>query len=121
MFSLRAQKYPHSLITIYSHSFNAGTHTFRCVRKTPDLQKLQRSTRPLVQRRWLAEKFKLYQVHHDSKTLKQFFPSLYEEYFAVWPPTPTAEDISAVKGNLARAVAQVQSVEEHVRTFELPE
>ena len=75
------------------------------------------STRPVDQRKWLVEKFPLYQRHHDSKTLKQFFPALYEEYFALWPPTPTTEAIAAVDGDIAAATAGVYKTEANVRTL----
>ena len=79
------------------------------------------STRPADQKRWLVEKFVLYKRHHDSKTLKQFFPALYEEYFTLWPPTPTAEAIAAADNDIAAATAMVYKTEANVRTFDLLE
>ena len=66
------------------------------------------------------EKFALYKVHHDAKTLRQFFSSLYEDYFVLWPPTPTPEGIEAANGNMAVAVATVRKDEQNVRDFEFP-
>ena len=74
---------------------------------------------PTDQKKWLKEKYTLFKVHHDAKTLGQFFPRLHEEYFAQWPPTPTAEDIEAVDGDTAIATARVWKAEEIVRGFEL--
>jgi len=78
----------------------------------------QSSTRPIDQKKWLAEKFELYKEHHNNKTLGQFFPPLYEEYFSSWPPAPTAQDIGAANGNIAVAISAIRKVEEHVRDFE---
>lgn len=64
------------------------------------------------------EKYELYREHHEAKTLTIFFPSLYEEYFALWPPTPTAEEIEAEQGNVAVATVIAQKAEEAVRGFE---
>lgn len=47
-----------------------------------------------------------------------FFPSLYEEYHTLWPPTPTAENTQAAGGNAAVALAQVQKAAERVHYFE---
>ncbi|KAF9785373.1 hypothetical protein BJ322DRAFT_1020909 [Thelephora terrestris] len=71
------------------------------------------STCPPDQKEWLVEKFELYKEHHDKKTLGQFFPPLYEEYFARWPPTPTDEELEAAGGKTATAVAGVRTLEEH--------
>lgn len=60
-------------------------------------------------------KYELYKAHHASKTLGVFFPSLYEEYFSHWPPTPTAEDVEAAGGKSAVAIVAVQKAEETVR------
>ena len=79
----------------------------------------QPSARPTDQKEWLAAKFELYRKHHDSKTLGQFFPPLYEEYFSYWPPTPTELDIGAAAGNTANATAKVRKEEEHVSDFKL--
>lgn len=62
-----------------------------------------------------------YKKHHDAKTLGQFFPRLYEDYFALWPPTPTPEVLEAMKNDMNVAVAKVQSDEETVRDFDLTE
>ena len=64
------------------------------------------------------EKFELYKEHHEAKTLTVFFPSLYEEYFGHWPPTPTAEEIEAENGNVAVATVAAQKAEEVVSGFE---
>jgi hypothetical protein len=74
----------------------------------------QPSTRPLDQKMWLVEKFKLYKNHHDARTLGQFFPPLYEEYCTIWVPVPTAEQIEAAGGKVAAATAGVRKDEEHV-------
>jgi len=87
----------------------------------PDPSRSQQSTRPPGQKKWLVEKFELYKKHHATKTLTQFFPSLYEEYFLSWPPTPTEEDIKAAKGNAAVALVKVQQEEQKVRDFNSPE
>lgn len=65
------------------------------------------------------EKFELYKEHHDKKTLGQFFPPLYEEYFSRWPPTPTEEQSEAAGGKPAIAIAAARTAEEHVRDFGL--
>lgn len=65
------------------------------------------------------EKYDLYLVHHDNKTLGQFFPPLYEEYFTQWPPTPSAEVVKAAK-DITIATAQARTKEENVRDFDLP-
>jgi hypothetical protein len=62
-----------------------------------------------------VEKFELYKEHHDKKTLGQFFPPLYEEYFARWPLVVPAEEIEAAGGNTAIAMSKVRTVEERVR------
>lgn len=67
------------------------------------------------------ERFKLYQKHHEEKTLGQFFPPLYAEYFALWPIAPTADDIRGASGNIAVATAKLRNLEEHVRGFDIPE
>jgi hypothetical protein len=59
-------------------------------------------------------KFELYRKHHAAKTLSQFWPSLYEEYFSEWLPTPTAQDIEAVAGNAAVAITGIQKIEQIV-------
>ena len=56
---------------------------------------------------WLKAKYELYKDHHANKTLPWFFPSLYEEYFTVWPPTPTMQDVEATGGDTAVATAGV--------------
>jgi len=56
--------------------------------------------------------------HQANKTLGQFFPPLYEEYFSKWPPTPTKEEISEAAGVVAIAAATVRQVEEYVRGFD---
>ena len=69
---------------------------------------------------WLAEKYLIYRHHHDSRTLKQFFPSFYKEYFDLWPPTPTAEAIAAEGGEITKATVKVQQAEERVGGFARP-
>lgn len=64
-------------------------------------------------------KFKLYKQHQSSKTLGQFYPPLYEEYFAKWPPIATMQDVEDAKGNYTTAIARVRGNEEHVRDLEL--
>ena len=59
-------------------------------------------------------KFELYKKHHAAKTLGQFWPSLYEEYFSKWPPTPTAQDVEAVASKAAVAIAGIQKIEQIV-------
>ena len=76
---------------------------------------IQASTRPLDQKVWLVDKFEIYKEHHDKKTLGQFFPPLYEEYFLKWPFTVTEEEVSAAGGKTATAIAKVRSIEENVR------
>ena len=82
-----------------------------------DSSYFQASTRPIDQKEWLVAKFEPYKEHHDRKTLGQFFPPLYEEYFSRWPLTPTDERIEAVGGKAA--VAEARTVEEHVRDLTL--
>ena len=62
-------------------------------------------------------KFKLFKEHHDRKTLTLFFPALYEEYFAIWPPTPTEKDIATVRGVMETATATAQANEQLVSDF----
>lgn len=64
---------------------------------------------------WLVEKFELFKERHDQKTLGQFFPPLYEEYFLKWPLALTEEDVNAAGGKTATATANVRSLEENVR------
>jgi len=52
-------------------------------------------------------------------TLTLFFHPLYEEYFALWPPTPTEEDIETAKGKTEIAVAKVRKDEQKVSNFDL--
>jgi len=93
---------------------------FTFVGESSDLQRLQPSTRPPDQNKWLKEKYALYEQHHDNKTLGQFFPPLYEEYFARWPPTPTEEAIEAAKGNAVAAAARTRKTEQDVRDLPYP-
>ena len=68
---------------------------------------------------WLVKKYNSsFKLHHANKTLGQFFPPLYEEYFAVWPPTPTTQGMDAV-GNPAIATTMVRKTEEIVSDFGL--
>jgi hypothetical protein len=62
-------------------------------------------------------KFELFLEHHDKKSLGVFFPPLKEEYFALWPPMPTADEIRAANGSIDVAVAGGRKVEEHVCDF----
>ena len=71
------------------------------------------------QLKWLAMKYLLFLDHQANKTTGQFFPPLYEEYFSMWPPTPTEENISEASGSVAVATATVRQKEEYVRDFEL--
>jgi len=71
------------------------------------------------QRAWLKYKYPQFLDHQANKTISRFFPSLYEEYFSQWPPTPTEEEVSEAGGNIAVATAIVRQIEEHVRDFEL--
>jgi hypothetical protein len=57
--------------------------------------------------------------HQAKKTTSQFFPALYEEYFAKWPPTPSKKDIADGKGVIKVAIAAVRALEEYVRDFGL--
>ena len=91
------------------------------VRGLSDLQQFQPSERPLDQKKWLAEKFEEYKDHHSSKTLKIFFPTVYEDYFALWPPTPTAKDLEAANGNAKVATVRVQKTEQKVRDRSPPD
>ena len=70
------------------------------------------------QKLWLIEKFKIFKEHQDRKTTNMFFPPLYEEYFALWPPTATAENIQGAKGDEAIALARVRKTVERVRDFD---
>ena len=85
------------------------------VGKFSDFQQLQQTTYSTKQKEWLVEKFELYKEHHDRKTLKLFFPSLYEEYFAIWPPIPTAEDVKDAKGDTTVATSRIRGGEQKVR------
>jgi hypothetical protein len=71
------------------------------------------------QKHWLVGKYDIFKVHQERKTSGQFFPALYEEYFALWPLTPTPEGIEAAGGNLEIALAKLRRFEEHVRDFVL--
>jgi hypothetical protein len=55
--------------------------------------------------------------HHEKKTLPRFFPSVYEEYFTLWPPTITQEAIEDAKGDAAIALARVRKAQETVRNL----
>ena len=77
----------------------------------------QQPTHTPQQRHWLTEKYAIFKEHHDRKTLGLFFPPLYEEYFTLWPATPTAENVEAAGGRMANAVSNIRRVEEHVRVF----
>lgn len=79
-----------------------------------DLSKFQATTRTPAQKLWLRDKYEIYKEHHDNKTLPQFFPSFYEEYFANWPPTPTMQIIEAARGNVAVATVVARKVEQNV-------
>jgi len=68
---------------------------------------------------WLTGNFSSFLDHQAKKTTKRFFPTLYEDYFKIWPPTPTEEEITEAGDNLAVATAKVQESEETVRRFEL--
>ena len=92
---------------------------FVFVRRFPYLPWFQPSARPLEQIDWLVAKYEIYRTHHAAKTLGQFFPSLYEEYFTQWPPAPTAQDIEAARGNVAVAISGFRKVQEHVCGFNL--
>ena len=66
---------------------------------------------------WLVEKYESsFKAHHIKRTLGQFFPSLYEEYFASWPPTPATQGMDAA-GNPAVATAKARKTEENVSDF----
>ena len=57
------------------------------------------------QKRWLTEKSKIFQEHHDRKTVDLFFPSLYEEFFAAWPlPAPTEANVQAADGSILSGI-----------------
>lgn len=86
---------------------------------SPDPLWPQQSLRPKDQKKWLEVKYVLYQQHQNTKTLGLFYPPLYEEYFAKWPPIPTAHDLEGAGGNLATAKARVRGHEEHVCDLEL--
>jgi hypothetical protein len=70
-------------------------------------------------REWLLTKYPAFLEHQANKTANQFFPSLYEEYFAKWAPTPTGEDINEAEGDVAIATATVRQTEQNVRYFKL--
>jgi len=74
--------------------------------------------RSAAQHEWLTKRFAQFLDHQVNKTTGQFFPSLYEEYFAKWPPTPTKEDITQANGDVEVAVAVVRQAEERVRDLE---
>lgn len=90
------------------------------VERFSDLRQLQSSKHSPEQRKWLLGKFDLYKEHHSKKTLKTFFPSIYEEYFTLWPPTPTAEAIEAANGDETVASVQVRKDEQIVRDCHSP-
>ena len=71
------------------------------------------------QKKWLEEKFVLFLDHQARKTAGQFFPALYEEYFAKWPLTPTENEVNEAHGNIAVAIAAVRKEEEYVRDLSL--
>jgi len=64
-------------------------------------------------------KFKIFKEHHLTKTLGLFFPRLYEEYFELWPPTPTDEDVAKAQGKTEVAIAKVRRTEERVSDLDL--
>lgn len=78
------------------------------------------SKRNSSQKKWLTEKFALFLDHQAKKSTGQFFPSLYEEFFAKWPPTPTEEEKAKADGKLTVATARARQAEETVRDFEFP-
>lgn len=73
-----------------------------------------------AQKEWLTTKFAQFLDHQAKKTTGQFFPPLYEEYFAKWPPAPTNQDITNASGSVAVATATVRQAEETVRDFGFP-
>jgi len=70
------------------------------------------------QKKWLTEKFEIFKEHHDRKTLTQFFPTVYKEYLALWPPIPTEKDIDTAKDKMEVAVAIARKNEEKVSDFD---
>jgi hypothetical protein len=104
-----------------SLSFNAGmSATKSMLGALFDSLRCQRSTYTTEQKGWLAEKHLVFLQHHDRKSNSVFFPSLYEEFFVLWPPSPpTANGTRGVKNNVAAAVADIRKTEERVRDFEL--
>jgi len=70
-----------------------------------------------MQHEWLTQRFSQFLDHQAHKTLGKFFPRVYEDYLEKWPPTPTEEDISEAKGNIAVATASTRQTEETVRDF----
>ena len=101
-----------------SHSFNAGTSSAHfALEGSLILLNCQPTTRSPQQKQWLEERYPLYQKHNVDGTLGQFFPSVYEGYFTLWPLTPTEKDINVAEGNVAAALAITRKREEHVREF----
>ena len=82
--------------------------------ESSDLQQLQPSKYPSDQKNWLLEKYPLYQLHHNRKSLPQFFSSVYREFFAKWPPTPNEQELNAAGGDAAVATAVAQEREQQV-------
>ena len=74
-----------------------------------------RPKRDALQKKWLVDKFPMFLNHQAKKTLVQFFPPLYEEYFAKWPPVPKEEDIAEHDGDIGVASAKFWEIEEDVR------
>jgi len=66
---------------------------------------------------WLTKKFPQFLEHQANKTGNQFFPSLYEEYFSKWPPTPTEAEVAEAGNSVAVATATARQTEELVRSF----
>lgn len=67
------------------------------------------------QKRWLTEKFRIFLGHLDRKTLGVFFPALYVEYFALWPPpVPAVVSVEGPRVNPAVMYVSVRKTEEHV-------
>ena len=71
------------------------------------------------QKRWLVERYPLFLDHQAKKATGKFFPRLYEDYFAEWPPTATEEEVASADGNADVAVARARKKNERVRDFKL--
>ena len=66
--------------------FTAFNHTHQMPRQPSNAHSIPKED---PRREWLIAKYPSFLEHQANKTAGQFFPSLYEEFFSKWEPTPT--------------------------------